>query len=103
MNYQNIKQIVQELFRSNLNLYNKDYPLDETFPDFVNQGAKGSYFVASEEAIDTARNVAEGYWENRTEEEIERDERNDVTLSDYIDWCRSELEIWVEEKNNEEV
>lgn len=42
-------------------------------------------------AIDTAKEVAKGYWDVRTSEEEQRDAEAEVTLQDYEMWCGTEL------------
>lgn len=79
MQKENIKQIVQELFRENYRLYPESYP------------------VASDrqlklEGAMAAEDVAKGYWKERTELDIERDEQAGVTEQDYISWVHAELE-----------
>lgn len=73
MNRQNIKQVICELFRENVRLYPEDY---EVHADAVNM----------------AKESAKGYWDNRNEMEIERDNEAQVTLQDYESWCLAELE-----------
>lgn len=73
MQKQNIEQIIRELFKQNYRLY------PESYPDTV---------VA---AVDAAKEVANGYWDNRTEEEEQRDQQAGVTLQDYENWVTAEL------------
>jgi uncharacterized protein YijF (DUF1287 family) len=73
MKKQNIEQIIRELFKDNY----RSYP--------------EQYFDSPEQSISTARYVAKGYWANRTDEEIERDEKAQVTESDYVEWVLVEL------------
>jgi hypothetical protein len=73
MNAQNIQQVVRDLFRQNYKLY------PESYADSV------------VEAVTTAKEVAKGYWDNRTEEEEQRDAEAQVTLQDYENWCVQEL------------
>lgn len=89
MDKQRTKQAIQDLFKDNLNLYPEDYPLE-----MVN----GEY-LASNEASEMASDVAESYWEHRQEHEVERDEKNNVELIDYVEWCLAELTCWIEDKN----
>ncbi len=78
MNRQNIQQIIRELFRANFNLYPEHYPLTETG-------------LLSEEGTLKAQEVAKGYWVERNEDEIERDEKAGVTEIDYVEWVMAEL------------
>jgi hypothetical protein len=73
MKRENIEQVIRELFRQNYSLY----------PD--------SYSDTPSAAIKSAKTVALGYWDNRTDEEIERDEQAEVTDQDYENWVVSEL------------
>ena len=43
------------------------------------------------DSIQTARTLAESYWEFRTLAEIKRDRAAEVTESDYEDWVLNEL------------
>lgn len=73
MNKDNIKQIIVALFRDNVNAY------PEHYSDSVVEG------------VETAMQVAKGYWDNRTEDEFERDEKAGVTAQDYENWVVDEL------------
>lgn len=78
MNKQNIEQIIRELFRQNFNLYPELYPLTEDG-------------LMSDEGTTNAQDVAKGYWDMRTEDEAERDEKAGVTEIDYVEWVMAEL------------
>lgn len=78
MNKQNIEQIIRELFRENFNLYPESYPLGENG-------------LMSDEGTITAQEVAKGYYANRAEFEIERDEKAGVTEIYYVEWVMAEL------------
>ena len=79
MNRQNIQQIIRELFRQ---YYTSNegasFPLAETG-------------LMSVEGTTNAQEVAKGYWAERTEDEIERDEKAGVTEIDYVEWIMAEL------------
>jgi hypothetical protein len=45
----------------------------------------------SEEGTINAQEVAKGYWAERNEDEIERDEKAGVTENDYVEWVMAEL------------
>lgn len=77
MKTENIKQGIQELLRDNIRLYPAQYT-PETYQD-------------------TAMTVAIGYYENRTEQEIERDAELEITVQDYIDWCLTEATLCLED------
>lgn len=79
-----IEQIVRELFRENFNLYPDSYPLTETG-------------LMTEEGTINAQEVALGYFRERSESEIFRDEELDVTKIDYVNWVMAELEALVPE------
>lgn len=78
MNKQNIQQIIRELFRANFNLYPAHYTLTETG-------------LMSEEGTTQAHEVAKGYWAERNEDEVERDEKAGITEIDYVEWVMAEL------------
>lgn len=82
MKKSDIQHIIRELFRQNFNLY------PENYPDTV---------VA---AVDTAKQVAAGYWDVRTPEEELRDEQAGATLQDYEQWCIAELTALKKESIN---
>lgn len=71
---ENVKQVIQELFSQNFNLYPESYPLN----------ADGS---VSNEAKDAAENVARQYYAVRTDEEIDRDSQLNINEEDYVSWC----------------
>jgi hypothetical protein len=83
MNKQNIKNVIQELFRQNIHRY----------PEYYNSSL--------EQAKETAIETAKGYWDNRNESEIESDSLHEVTLQDYQDWCIEELESYIEKYNED--
>lgn len=78
MNRQNIEQIIRELFRQNFNLYPELYPIAEDG-------------LMTEEGTTNAQGAAKGYWDMRTEDEAERDEKSGVTQIDYVEWVMAEL------------
>lgn len=43
------------------------------------------------EAMSVAKEVAKGYYDNRAEFEVERDEQAGVTAQDYENWILDEL------------
>jgi hypothetical protein len=47
--------------------------------------------LMSEEGTINAQEVAKGYWAERNEDEIERDEKAGVTENDYVEWVMAEL------------
>jgi hypothetical protein len=79
MNRQNIQQIIRELFRQYYKA-NKG----QSFP-LTNTG------LMSEEGTTNAQEVAKGYWAERNEDEVERDEKAGVTEIDYVEWVMAEL------------
>lgn len=85
MDYNPVKRVIQELFRDNLQLYPEYYPLNNL-----------------EQSHIVAKQVAQGYWKNRTDEEIERDTAEEITEADYIEFCYAELDEWIEEQKQEE-
>lgn len=79
MKKENIKQIVQELFRENYYAYTEHYPV----------ASDGQLKL---EGAMAAQDVAKGYWKERTELDIARDEQAGVTEQDYVTWVHMELE-----------
>lgn len=70
MKTSNVKQGIQELLRDNVRLYPAQYtPVNHQ---------------------ETAATVAVGYYDNRTEQEIERDAELEITVQDYMVWCQLE-------------
>jgi hypothetical protein len=78
MQKENVEQIIRELFRENLRLYPESYPL-------TNQGG------ATQEASESVEGVASGYWDNRDELEVQRDQKLAITRVDYLEWCMNEF------------
>lgn len=79
MKKENIKQIIQGLFRENYHLYPNSYPV----------ASDGQLKL---EGAMAAQDVAINYWKERTELDIERDEQAGVTEQDYVQWVHTELE-----------
>jgi hypothetical protein len=79
MNKQNIQQIIRELFR-------QYYNANEGQSFHLTEGA-----LMSDEGTAHAQDVAKGYWAERNEDEIERDEKAGVTEIDYVEWVIAEL------------
>lgn len=90
MNRQNIETIIRDLFRQNFNLYPESYPLTTEYVNSMIPNKKGELLVTDEAAIN-AQEAAVGYWNNRNEDEIERDEKAGVTEIDYVEWVMAEL------------
>lgn len=78
MNKQNIEQIIRELFRENYRLYPESYPTTDDG-------------LMTDEGTICAQEVAKGYFDNRAQFEIERDEKAGVTKIDYVEWVMAEL------------
>jgi len=66
---------VKELAKENFYLYPEDYPIENG--------------LATDEASENIADLAENYWDNRTELDVARDEKESVTLIDYVEWCFS--------------
>lgn len=77
-----VKQIIQELARHNFNLYPESYALVDG--------------LSTDESTTTAQEVANGYWNNRNELEIKRDEQLGIIKTDYQDWVMSEYDIYIQ-------
>lgn len=97
MKKQDIENIIRDLFRQNFNAYPDNYPTERVYPNFVGSresgkfGSDGSYLIMSEQGTTQAQEVAKGYWAERNEDEIERDEKAGVTEIDYVEWVMAEL------------
>jgi hypothetical protein len=77
MNRKNVEQIIKDLAADLFRGYPDHYPLHRDISD------------ETKEQITAA---AEGYFAERTEPEIERDENLEISESDYIKWCFEEYE-----------
>lgn len=80
MKIENVKQIIQELASENFEIYPESYPIEDN---------EFSY-----EAAENMQELAKGYWDNRDENEIERDSDLGITLEDhYYVWiCEQAVE-----------
>src|SRR5687768_11837491 len=86
MNRQNIQQIIRELFRQYYKVNEgESFPLTDTG-------------LMSEEGTMNAQEVAKGYWAERNEDEIERDDKAGVTEIDYVEWVMKELSELIPEQ-----
>lgn len=84
MGKQQIEQIIKDLARDNFNLYSEQYELKNG--------------LATSEATETAQDLAINYYDNRTNEEIERDEDENITQIDYVNFVMAEFETWVQKQ-----
>lgn len=82
-----IEQIIKELATQNFNSYPESYPVENGF--------------ATDEASSAAQDLARSYFENRTENDVERDETNGVTETDYVEWVMVAFGEWVREMSPE--
>lgn len=76
MQKSNVETIIKELAKENARLYPESYPIENG--EFTN------------EACTNFCELAKQYFDNRTEEEIERDETCStfpIDLEDYAKWC----------------
>lgn len=87
---QHISQIIRELFRQNFKAYPERYPLTR---DHINNSIKNKKKepIVMDATVMNAQEVAKGYWSERNEDEIERDEKAGVTQIDYVEWVMAEL------------
>lgn len=90
MKKEHIEQIIRELFRQHYNAFPENYPLTT---DHINNMIKNKKKepVVSDETVVNAQSVAKGYWAERNEDEVERDEKAGVTQIDYMEWIMAEL------------
>lgn len=72
MQKQNVEQIIKELFADYYRLCPESY-------------------IAEKGAIYAANEWAESMFDNRTENEIERDDSLNITLSDYHEWATEKI------------
>lgn len=85
MKTQNIEQIIKESARRNFNLYPDCYHLENE--------------LSTEEATISAQELAISYWEHREEDEIERDEKFNISKIDYVEWVMQEFANFIEQTN----
>lgn len=78
MKKEDIETIIRDLFKQNFNAYPDHYLLTPSG-------------LMSSEGTTQAQEVAKGYWNERNEDEIERDEKAGVTEIDYVEWVMAEL------------
>jgi hypothetical protein len=83
MKRENIEKIIKELATQNFNRYPESYPI--------------VLGLVTNEAAETAQDLGKSYYQNRTEDEIERDEMNGVTEIDYVEWVMAAFGEWVRE------
>lgn len=71
---QNIQNIIRDLASENFSFYPECYPIENGKP--------------TQECLDALDFLAESYFENRNEDEIERDQNANepVTIEDYKNW-----------------
>lgn len=83
MQKQNVEQIIRDLATANFNLYPEDYEIKDG--------------LSTDEATTNAQELANSYWDQREEAEIERDENLDIIKTDYQDWVMSAYESYVQQ------
>jgi hypothetical protein len=72
MQKSNIETIIKELATYNAEAYPESYPF---------------HVEGKSEACTGIESLANAYFDNRTEGEVERDEAAGVTIEDYTRWC----------------
>ena len=82
MQKQNVEQIIKDLATANFNLYPENYEV------------KYKKFCTGEGNV-VAQGIAEGYWYNRTEEEVIRDRNLSIIKADYEEWVMRAYETYV--------
>ena len=80
MEIRDVNQIVTSLAREAIKAMPEVYP--------VNESNKVTTFAKDNIAL-----LAAGYWSERNEHEIERDEKLCITENDYFEWCMNALEV----------
>lgn len=86
MSIQNVKQIIHALARQNYRLYSDGF-------SYRPEGGK-----LTEEEKNISRQVADRFWIDREECEIERDEKLKITIDDYRRWVLEAVEEAAKEK-----
>lgn len=77
-----VKQNIQELAVGNYNSYPQDYD------------------PAKQETSKNIQSLAKGYWDVRDMKEIERDEKLNIHLEDYIEWSREAYQDFIAQEAN---
>ena len=89
MNTEDIRQSIRELARANYHLYSDGF-------SYKPEGGE-----LTEEEMNIAETVAEGYWDNRDEQEMKRDKELGITAEDYCRWVVEAIrEAAIEKSNN---
>jgi len=73
----NIENIIWDIASENAAMYPENFEI-----------SNGEF---TEEATTNMLVAAKGYFDNRTDSEIERDEDADVTLEDYAEWTKKAI------------
>lgn len=82
---ENIQNIIRDLASENFTAYPECYPIENGKP--------------TQECLDALDLLAESYFDNRQESEIERDQNainEPVTLEDYKNWVLLKFESFIE-------
>jgi len=58
-----------------------------------------NYLASLEDAKNAVVSLAEGYFENRNETEVKRDEQANVELAEYVDWCAAAYCFWLSDQD----
>ena len=83
MQKQNVEQIIRDLSNSNFSMHPEYYEIKDG--------------LSTDEATLTAQELANSYWDNRQDEEIERDDNLGIIKTDYQDWVMSAYESYVQQ------
>jgi hypothetical protein len=86
----NVEQIIKKLFAENYKTYPESYPLTTGYVNNSMPNPEGE-LLATDEAVMNVQDVAKMYYENRAEQEIDRDEKLGITEIDYVKWCMEEF------------
>lgn len=84
MKKNNIAQIIKELAKENFGMYSECYPTENG--------------LATQECAENILTLAQAYYNERNEHEIQRDAENGVSLEDYAIWCQEAFENFLNEK-----
>lgn len=82
MQKQNVEQIIRDLAKANFNLYPENFEIDN--------------MLSTEMATLEAQELSNMYWDNRTDNEIKRDDNLGIIKTDYQDWVMAAYETYVQ-------
>ena len=78
----NVERIIKQIATENFKLYPECYPINNNR-------------TATDEATENVKELAKGYFRERNDFEIERDEKAGITEEDYIEWVKEAFELLI--------